>query len=511
MAVIPFLWIIPLALYLLTFIIAFDQPKLFVPIAWALLVAAALYALTMVDRRHAGTATNLYDWGTFGASIHWIVEGLIHQKRGKEFTNAASPQVVISFAWYVIFCFATMFGICMLCHGELFRLRPQPRYLTGYYLMIAAGGALGGLLVAIVAPLIFVTYVEWSASVFLGFLLATGIFMRSIWRILSDKRVVAAPENLLWTVPAFVAPLALLLIGAFDLAAHLGKTDEDVVLRERNFFGALHIEDNEPRDSEQHNLTLVHGRITHGMQFTDEERRHIPTTYYARDSGVGRTVGFYRQVLKGRGVRIGCIGLGTGTMAAYVDRGDSIRFYDINPAVIEISTTGKWFTYFTDARQRGGKSDVVLGDARLSLERECDDGRLQHFDVLVLDAFSGDAIPVHLLTREAFEIYRKHLANAEDGQDGAIAVHITNRYLDLEPVVLGLAEEFKLGHVFVNNSGDSEGGYNSDWIIVTRNAELLHELKQYAQAEPEDRDPPEQPKKPLLWTDDFSNLFDVLK
>jgi hypothetical protein len=508
----PFLWVVPLALYLLTFIIAFDQPKLFVPVVWAIPVAMAIYAITMIDRRHAGSPTSLYDWGKLGLSMRWIIEGLIHHKHGDEFKFATSPQVVVSFAWYVTFCFATMFGICMLCHGELFRLRPQPHYLTGYYLMIAAGGALGGLLVAIVAPLVFVTYVEWSASVFLGFLLAAGIVLRSIWGVISDKRIVAAPNNLFWTVPAFVVPLALLLIGIFDLTVYLEKTDEGIVLRQRNFFGALHIEDNEPHSSDQHNLSLVHGRITHGMQYTDEERRHIPTTYYARDSGVGRAVGFYRQVLRDRGVRIGCIGLGTGTMAAYVDRGDSIRFYDINPAVIEISTSGKWFTYFTDAKERGGKSDVVLGDARLSLERERVEGQLQHFDVLVLDAFSGDAIPVHLLTKEAFKIYLDHLASAkEDGQDGAIAVHITNRYLDLEPVVLGLAEEFKLGHVFINNAGDSEGGYNSDWIILTHNAELLKELEQYAEAEPEERDPKEKPKKPLLWTDDFSNLFDVLK
>jgi hypothetical protein len=504
----PFLWVVPLALYLLTFIIAFDQPKLFVPVVWAVPVAIAIYAITMVDRRHAGTPTNLYDWGKLGSSMHWIIEGLIHGKHGKEFTIAASPQIVVSFAWYVTFCFATMFGICMLCHGELFRLRPQPRYLTGYYLMIAAGGALGGLLVAIVAPLVFVTYVEWSASVFLGFLLAGAIILRAIWRVISDKTIVAAPKNLLWTVPAFVVPLALVLFGIFDLSVYLEKTDEGIVLRQRNFFGALHIEDNEPHSSEQHNFTLVHGRITHGMQFTDEDRRHIPTTYYAQDSGVGRTVGFYRQMLHDRGVRIGCIGLGTGTMAAYVDRGDSIRFYDINPAVIDISTSGKWFTYFTDAKERGGTSDVVLGDARLSLERERDAGQLQHFDVLVLDAFSGDAIPAHLLTREAFQTYLDHLASAKpDGQDGAIAVHITNRYLDLEPVVLGLAEEFKLGHVFVNNQGDSEGGYNSDWIILTRNAELLRELEQYA----EKQDPDEARKKPVLWTDDFSNLFDVLR
>src|SRR5262249_25594786 len=154
----PFLWVVPLSLYLLTFIIAFDQPKLFIPIAWAIPVAATLYALTMIDRRHAGTPTNLYDWGVFGASMRWVIEGWIHGKTGDELKFAAWPHVVVSFTWYLVICFASMFGICMLCHGELFRLRPQPRYLTGYYLMIAAGGALGGLLVAIVAPLVFVTY-----------------------------------------------------------------------------------------------------------------------------------------------------------------------------------------------------------------------------------------------------------------------------------------------------------------------------------------------------------------
>ena len=513
MTPVPFLWVAALSLYLLSFILAFDLGRWYAPLAWAIPVVMAIYALTMIDRVQVGSVSYLFDWGTLGSTYRWAAQHLIRWMHGAGAKITRPPQIAIGYRTYVTFAMATMLGICMLCHGELFRLRPHPRYLTGYYLMIAAGGAIGGLLVAIVAPLVFVSYFEWSASLFAGFVLAAVLTLRSIWRIVSSKRLLARPLNLLWSAPTFLLTIMLTAIGTFDLAVYLERNDPSVVLRKRNFFGMLSIEDNEdPEHPEQDNFRLLNGRIAHGMQFTDVDRRYIPTTYYARESGVGRTIGYYRQSVHGRGLRIGCIGLGAGTMAAYVDRDDAIRFYDINPAVIEISTSGKWFTYFTDAKERGGACDVVLGDARLSLERQYNEGHPQHFDVLVLDAFSGDAIPKHLLTQQALDIYLDHLANAtDDGQDGAIAVHITNRYLDLEPVVMGLAEKFQLPAACIRNSEGSDGMYESDWIILSHNAQLLEQLHEYAEPAPEERNPPEDPKKPLLWTDDFSNLFDVLK
>jgi hypothetical protein len=183
------------------------------------------------------------------------------------------------------------------------------------------------------------------------------------------------------------------------------------------------------------------------------------------------------------------------------------RFFEINPAVIEITEPGKWFTYLQDCKARGGKYDIKVGDARLTLERELKEGQPQHYQVLVLDAFSGDAIPVHLLTKEAFEVYLKHLATAEaDGEAGAIAVHISNRYLDLEPVVRGAAEKFGLRHVQIISLKDPVNDVlQSNWIILTRNEELADALK------PDAVRPPWHLAPAVLWTDGRSNLFDVLR
>ena len=237
----------------------------------------------------------------------------------------------------------------------------------------------------------------------------------------------------------------------------------------------------------------------------------MPTTYYATASGVGRTVEYYHSSGTPHSIRIGDVGLGTGTMAAYVEQGDSIRFYEINANVRAITEPGHWFTYLQDCKSRGGSYEIQMGDARLSLERELREGHPQRFHVLVLDAFSGDAIPVHLLTREAAKIYLEHLTTPEHGgEHGALAVHITNRYLDLEPVVLGLANEFHLGHVYISNGDGDDGQYSSDWIILSKNEDLLQALRPHAVPPPELHDPPERAKQPILWTDGRSNLFDVL-
>ncbi len=297
--------------------------------------------------------------------------------------------------------------------------------------------------------------------------------------------------------------------------------NETVLNQRRNFFGTLTVLNRENDDPEEAVRKLIHGRITHGVQFLDPTLREYPTSYYSRESGIGYTVGYYHASKKIDGVRLGTVGLGTGTMAVFVrdkedpnakGKNDSIHFYEINPEVIDITEPGKYFTYLQDAKKRGGDYKITLGDARLSLEKEVKDGDFQKFHVLVLDAFSGDAIPMHLLTEEAFETYLKHMATGNegkggaeaDGEAGAIAVHITNRYLDLEPIVLGLAERFKLGHVLIVNGNGGEAMYSSDWLILSKNKDLIKELSQY-------ENPETEPKKPILWTDGKSNLFDVLK
>jgi cytochrome b561 len=401
-----------------------------------------------------------------------------------------------------------MLGICMMCHGELVRQRPNPRYLTEFYLLIAAGGALGGVAVSLVAPRVFTTYREWDLMLYFGSLLALGMLARAAWQSFA-RRTQARASQPSWR-PALAYGLPLALVGVvvlYDLAGFLHHTSNGVQLRTRNFFGTLTVRERDIDDPASHDFVLQHGAITHGLQFADPSLRQHPTTYYTEGSGVGRAINHYRHDGK-KGLAIGAVGLGTGTLAAYVGEGDTITFYEINPSIIGIAESGKWFTYLTDCEKRGAIYDVRLGDARLTLDRElAADAKTKPYDVLVLDAFSGDAIPAHLLTEEAFGIYLGHLATAEaDGRDGAIAVHITNRYVDLEPVVRGLAERYglKTARIFTKRD-EAQAIYSSDWMILTHDQSLVDELAPAAVAADE------HPKPAVLWTDARSNLFDALK
>lgn len=514
-AVMPFLWVVPLSLYLLTFIIAFDHPRWYRPVLMSLFTMAAIYTVAMVffsgqSRIHtemSGIPGQLIEWT--GQGINAIYKVCSHTKE-----NLFDPKTPpVGFMTYAGMNFAALLGICMLCHGELFRLRPHPRYLTGYYLMISAGGALGGVAVSLLAPRVFVTFFEWNLSLFLGFVLASWLILRAILKyVAGETRGEKGSKNLAIFASAFVVGVLLTTWGGiYDICEYFGRTGDSVVLRERNFFGTLQVNDSDVKNDEEHCHVLKHGRITHGLQFVSEEKRHIPTTYYSPQSGVGRTIGFYRESKKLHGMRIGAVGLGTGTLAAYAEQGDSIRFYEINPAVIEISEPGKWFTYLKDCKTRGGHYDIVLGDARLTLERELQNHQPQKFHVLVLDAFSGDAIPVHLLTDEAMQSYVAQLAATSDSdEDGALAIHITNRYVDLEPVVRALAEKYGFGYVLINNKDGEDEAFSSNWMVLSRNKALMKELEAYAETPPEERTPPQPKKKAVLWTDAQSNLFEVL-
>jgi hypothetical protein len=398
-----------------------------------------------------------------------------------------------------------MFGIAMLCHGELFRLRPHPRYLTMYYLMIAAGGALGGIAVSLVAPQVFDTYFEWELSIVLGCLLAIGLILRTAVdyafneSVPGRRRAILAPIALLFLLPAAVVLM--------DLVKYLQPANQDVLLAVRNFFGAKTIREKYADDPAEHLYTLRHGAIAHGSQYRDPEKRKLPITYYGRTTGVSRAVTYYREQQPPGGTRLGVVGLGTGTMAAFMGSGDHISFYEIDPGVIAITENGQWFTYLQDAKERGAEYQIKLGDARLTLARELAENKPQQYHVLVLDAFSGDAIPAHLLTVEAIEIYLQHLAKAEGGDhEGALAVHISNRYVDLEPVVRAAAERFKLlSAEIVNDSDVNESTSASTWIILSRNRQLVDALEPFAE------EPVTDPPPPVLWRDSRRNLFDVLK
>ncbi len=346
--------------------------------------------------------------------------------------------------------------------------------------------------------------------------------------------------------PAFgMAAICVTVVGlAWALIHHLNEADRDSMYTIRNFYGVLHVE-----ESEDYVITtyddagkaydedlgpqrkLVHGRIMHGHQFiTDGPQRRWHTSYYGRSSGVGIAIEEHPRRLDpdpaDQSMHIGCIGLGTGTLATYGRAGDKVRMYEINPAVEDIART--WFHYLTDSP---ADVKVVLGDARVMLERELERNEVQHFDVLAVDAFSSDAIPVHLLTKECVEMYFKHIK-----PDGILALHISNRFIDLKPVVYGLGRHFECEIVYISNRTDSSTAVSSSsWVLLTRNKEFAAAANEHIDAEPwrvhkevpsefletirglrkanaklNVGDPNPDYVRSILWTDDFANLWDLL-
>jgi hypothetical protein len=264
----------------------------------------------------------------------------------------------------------------------------------------------------------------------------------------------------------------------------------------RNFYGLLAVTSDDANDPAQHNLKLRHGGINHGWQYQAPARRLEPNAYYGPNSGISYAFRHHPKRLRGAALRVAVIGLGTGTLAAYGRRGDEFRFYEINPDVLRLAYgADATFTYLNDTP---AAVSVALGDARLSLEREALRGQHADFDLLAIDAFSSDSIPVHLLTREAFEVYLDHLAD-----NGVLAIHISNRYVDLRPVVWRLAEEFGLYFTLIDSARKvSNGEYSSDWVLLTRR-DWLRAIPAIAQVA--EQDPPRE--RAPLWTDDYSNVF----
>ena len=260
------------------------------------------------------------------------------------------------------------------------------------------------------------------------------------------------------------------------------------IVTARNFYGVLRVQESGAGPSRHR--SLIHGTILHGTQYLAPELRRQPTTYYTETSGVGRVLESLNPRVQP--LKVGVIGLGTGTIAAYGAKGDTYRFYDINPAVIRIA--GTEFTYLADS---DATIETVLGDARLSLEREAP----QQFDLLAIDAFSSDAIPVHLITSEALGLYIRHMK-----PDGVIAFHVTNRYLDLVPVVAALARAHGMQAVWVRDEGDAPLASSSDWVLVSNNSALLSNPRITEATKPIEERPDWR-----LWTDDFNNLFQVLR
>ena len=429
-ASIPFLWVVPLALYLLSFILCFEREGWYRPRVYEWLLAVAI-----------GGMCYLYYGRDSDIPLRWVI---------------------VAFS-------AGLFVCCMFCHGEVARRKPAVRHLTFFYLMISLGGAVGSMLVALVAPRVFRAYYE----------LPVGLVLCAVLALIVNRR-----DSVI-----YYSLISAALVMGFYMVKQSRQMYSNNILMVRNFYGALAVaEEGSPGEPEALRK-LIHGTINHGQEFLDPERRRWPTTYYAPNSGVGVAIEHNRH----SGQRVGVIGLGTGTLATYGRPGDYYRFYEINPLVIDIA-----HSYFFFLQDSQAKVDVALGDARLSLEREPP----QNFDVLAVDAFSSDSIPVHLLTLEAFQIYFRHLR-----PDGVLAVHVSNRYLDLKPVVRNLADRLGRSCVLIDTEdGEGDGTFGSTWVLVTSNQRFLEDPDVKA----ESKEVPPRPDLPL-WTDDYSNLFRILK
>jgi spermidine synthase len=448
-AVIPFLWVLPLAVYLLSFVVCFDNPRWYARVPFALALAVAL------------------------GGMGWTLS-----------LNLNATSIPLQLSIYV----TGLFICSTVCHGELYRLKPPAQYLTEYYLMIAGGGALGGLVVALLAPLLFTDYFELHWGLFLcGLLfLVTGV-NAGLSRSGSDH---ALTRQLGWRWAACAGwSTGLVALGiALWMQAHTSANS--MVWRVRNFYGVLTVLRQQQSGVEF--VKLIHGRTAHGLQFVDAQRSAWPTLYYGENSGAGLVLS---RVLPPRGRRIGIVGEGAGTLAAYARAGDLLRIYEINPEVDHLARS-----HFSFLSRCAGKIEIVLGDARLSLEREPS----QQLDLLVLDAFNSDAIPVHLLTREAFEIYGRHLRT-----NSILAIHISNRSVNLRPVVLKLARDLGYEVRAIDDTGSAEKWwvYSSEWMLLARNGRRLGLPVVRAAATPLNTESVTVP----VWTDDFASLVQVLR
>jgi hypothetical protein len=364
------------------------------------------------------------------------------------------------------------------------------------------------LAVSVVAPHVFQTVFEWKVTIFVAAIASIGLILYALVgsAVGTDREPVRTSGSSLMSWVALGVLLVPISFVLLDLVEFLQESRHTVVFRERNFFGTLTIRERDTDKPQIADRVLLNGSTIHGSQFIAPERRGQPTSYYSTVSGVGRVLNFFRNNKPPGGLRIADVGLGAGTLAAYATKGDYLTFFEINPAVVEMATSGNWFTYVADCRAREARCEIKLGDARLTLQREAGTPNLPRYHVLVLDAFSGDAVPTHLLTVEAYDTYLRRLATAEvDGADGALVVHVSNRYLDLSRVVRAAAEKVRLSHLEIQNGAVPDELVNkSDWIILTRNDALFEALLPYAVRS----DAP--PKPSVLWTDSRSSLFEIV-
>ncbi|MDG2334995.1 MAG: fused MFS/spermidine synthase [Myxococcota bacterium] len=465
----PFLWIVPLGLYLGSFILSFASDAGYNRVLWSGIALVSLlikYGLVL-----------LLPTGSIPSAIFWSM-----------FVQVPLFGLVL-------------FSLSMLLHGELYRLRPPPRRLTSFYIGISGGGALGGLFVGLAAPNIFNDYFELHVGYSLAFILLFIVLRRdeSSW-ISRDKRP--------WR-----ATLVAAFFSAILLVSTAGTLDEfpGLLLKERNFFGIHRVIEWDSENPERARRVLRHGTTVHGAQLLAEQFRKRPISYYGVPTGIGLSM---RENSRSKPMKIGIVGMGAGSLAAYGQKGDLIRFYEIDPTVIEIASDGNFFSFLSDTP---ADIEIIQGDARLSLERELASGDQQAFNLLVIDAFSSDSIPFHLMTLEAFQVYREHLA-----PEGIIAIHVSNRHFRLGPVLYKVAEALALSALNVDSPGmGMRVSSPAEWILFARSEARLdnHARIMQTRAAQIGIDPsklsmgrirPELYRQKPIWTDDFNSILDIL-
>ncbi|MEM9413003.1 MAG: fused MFS/spermidine synthase, partial [Planctomycetota bacterium] len=480
-ASVPFLWILPLSFYLITFIICFDNPRWY---RRAVFVPLLLMCPLVATYIHLGSIT---------------------------------LPIPLQVAGYTVI----LFSCCMSCHGELARLKPSANHLTLFYLMVSLGGALGGCLVVLAAPNLFVRYYEFDLLLILCCILGLGVFVHSE----SKKHL---PKTAWFCIPMLTIGCVLL---SFNLTYdRTPGRNERTVHQSRNSYGILHVKEKfDIETNEPISRVLANGRIKHGSQTYDRET--IPASYYSRFSGVGYAIEEARSHQSGP-MNFGVIGLGAGAMSPWCENEDTIQYYEIDPQVVEVAK--QYFSFLAMAESRGVDMRIELGDARIRMEKQLQQHGSNQFDILAVDAFSSNATPIHLLTKECFQLYLDHLSN-----NGVLAIHISNRFLDLAPICKNLADHFECESQLIKNKeleDPSIGTVSEDsklledmvtastWVIVSKNPNLISSITQNIENERRANQlithAPSWKSlesswasntKNQIWTDDFASLQSIVK
>jgi len=454
---VPFLWILPLCIYLITFIISFHSIHWYVRWYWFVIFVLA----------------------SFAAILLFFI--------GSQF------DIITQIVLYSL----VLLSACMICHCELVLLKPKVEKLTLFYLNIAAGGFMGSFFVAFVAKNLFSQFYEFPLAITLVYLLfASSILLH---KTSPTQQLNTAQQNTTISKPLMLSQPNLLLISTaisvlmfIALFFYLNNLfSQNNIINSRNFYGILSVKDIEIKGVTERRL--IDGTTSHGTQYVEAAKQHIPLSYYRANTGIAIAID---QLGQSGPLSIGIIGLGAGTLAAYGRENDDYTFYELNPNVISIAQS-----HFSYLQQSAANIDLVLGDGRISLSRELANKGSQQYQLLIIDAFSGDSIPAHLLTREAFDLYWQHLDNR-----GVLVIHISNSHLDLTPLVRGLSDSFDKQAVYIKTIARDQYQHDAEWVLISnKSSEAENNFNRFATDWPGDTD------KSIIWTDNYSNLLSVIK